>query len=91
VGDEGLNYTSDRIPHTPDVAHEVDRTLHVPQPFEALSRLDTPTMVVAQLPSSLGLHEGALLHDRMGGPDVSVSGGAISVTLGAQGVAILAP
>ena len=56
-----------------------------------ISRLDTPTTVTTALPASLGIADGTVLHDHMGGPDVTVSGGAISVTLGAQGAAILAP
>jgi glycosidase len=59
--------------------------------LEALSRLQTPTTVTTALPASLGIAEGATLHDHMGGPDVKVSGGAITLTLGAQSAAILAP
>jgi len=57
----------------------------------AISRLTTPTTVTTALPPSLGLAAGTTLHDHMGGPDVPVSGGAITVTLGAQSAAILAP
>jgi glycosidase len=56
-----------------------------------ISRLTTPTTVTTALPPSLGLANGTTLHDHMGGPDVPVSGGAITVTLGAQSAAILAP
>jgi len=57
----------------------------------AISRLDTPTTVTTALPASLGLADGTVLHDQMGGPDVTVNGSVISVSLGAQSVAILAP
>ena len=60
--------------------------------LEAISRLDTPTSVTFALPPSLGLAAGTTLHDHMGSPDVQVqSGGTLSLSLGAQGVAILAP
>jgi glycosidase len=59
--------------------------------LEAISRLDTPTSITAALPASLGMAEGTVLHDHMGGPDVPVSGGTITVSLGAQSAAILAP
>ena len=59
--------------------------------LEALSRLTTPTTVTTALPPSLGIADGTILHDHMGGPDVTVSGGAITLTLGAQSAAILAP
>jgi glycosidase len=59
--------------------------------FEAISRLDTPTSITTALPPSLGIADGTTLHDRMGGPDVKVSGGTITVPLGAQSAAILAP
>ncbi len=59
--------------------------------LEALSRLDTPTSVTTALPASLAIADGVVLHDQMGGPDVTVSGGIITVALPAQGVAILAP
>jgi hypothetical protein len=59
--------------------------------LEALSRLLTPTTVTASLPPSLGIKDGTVLHDHLGGPDVPVSGGTITVTLGAQSAAILAP
>ncbi len=58
--------------------------------LEAISRLDTPTSVTTALPPSLGIPSG-VLHDHMGGPDVVVQNGVMTVSLGAQGVAILAP
>jgi len=58
--------------------------------LEAISRLDTPTSVTTALPASLAVADG-VLHDQMGGPDVTVSKGILTVALGAQGVAILAP
>jgi glycosidase len=57
----------------------------------AISRLDTPTQVTTSLPPSLGLTAGTTLHDQMGGPDVQVSGSTLTVSLGAQSAAILAP
>jgi glycosidase len=57
----------------------------------ALSRLATPTSVITALPASLGLADGTTLHDQMGGPDVAVTGGTITVQLGPQSVAILGP
>ena len=57
----------------------------------AVNRTSTPQAVVAPLPPSLGLAEGTTLSDSLGGPSVQVTGGAISVSLGAWGQAILAP
>jgi glycosidase len=57
----------------------------------AISRLASATQVTAALPASLGLATGTVLHDHLGGPDVTVMAGAITVTLGAQSAAILAP
>jgi glycosidase len=57
----------------------------------AISRLVTPTTVITALPASLGIADGTALHDQMGGPDVQVSGGILTVGLGPQGVAILGP
>jgi glycosidase len=57
----------------------------------ALSRLPTATSFTSALPPSLGINDGTVLHDQMGGPDVTVAGGAITVQLPAQSVAILAP
>ena len=57
----------------------------------AISRLDSPTQVTASLPASLNLSGATTLHDHMGGPDVQVTGSTITLSLGAQGAAILAP
>ena len=57
----------------------------------AISRLDTPTQVTTALPASLNLPSGTALHDHMGGPDVQVTGSTITISLGAQGAALLAP
>jgi glycosidase len=57
----------------------------------ALSKLTTTTTFSGTLPSGLGLANNTVLHDRLGGPDVTVSGGAVSVTLSPRGAAILAP
>jgi glycosidase len=57
----------------------------------AISRLTSPTTVTATLPSSLGLANGTMLHDHLGGPDVSVANGGVTVTIPAMSAAILAP
>ena len=49
------------------------------------------TSFTATLPPSLPLSNGTVLHDRLGGPDVTVSGGAVQISLAARGAAILAP
>jgi glycosidase len=45
--------------------------------------------VHAALPVSLGLAQGTVLHDWLGGPDVTVGAGAIDLTLGARSTAYL--
>jgi neopullulanase len=45
----------------------------------------------AALPLSMPLSDGTKLSDQLGGSDVVVSGGTVTVTLGALGAAILAP
>jgi hypothetical protein len=57
----------------------------------AINRLDTPTSVTTALPPSLNIANTTVLHDSLGGPDVTVSGGTITVSIGAQSAAILAP
>ena len=57
----------------------------------ALTRLAGGATFTATLPVTLPLSEGTLLHDRLGGADVRVSGGAVTISLGARGAAILAP
>ncbi|HMI85888.1 MAG TPA: alpha-amylase family glycosyl hydrolase [Polyangiaceae bacterium] len=57
----------------------------------ALSRLGTGTTIQATLPPTVGLVDGTTLRDRLGGSDVVVTGGAVSIALGARGAAILAP
>jgi hypothetical protein len=59
--------------------------------LEAISRLDTPTTITTALPASLAIPDGTVLHDQMGGADVTVLNQIITVSLGGQGVAILAP
>jgi glycosidase len=56
----------------------------------AISRNLTPTTVTVQLPASLGISNNTLLHDHLGGANVTVTNNAITVTLGAQSAAILA-
>ena len=48
-------------------------------------------MTTFALPPSLGIASGTVLHDHLGGADVTVSGGTITVAIGAQSAAILAP
>ena len=57
----------------------------------ALTRLAGGTTVRATLPATLGLANGTKLRDRLGGPDVVVADGAVAITLGPRGAAILAP
>ena len=57
----------------------------------AISKLTTSTTVTVPLPQTLALADGTVLHDALGGPDVTVTGGSITVTVGAQSAAILAP
>jgi glycosidase len=57
----------------------------------ALTRLATGTTIQAALPATLGLANGTTLRDRLGGPDVVVTNGALAITLGPRGAAILAP
>jgi glycosidase len=57
----------------------------------ALTRLAAGTIIQAALPATLGLPNGTTLRDRLGGPDVVVTNGALAVTLGPRGAAILAP
>jgi glycosidase len=59
--------------------------------LEAISRLGSQTTVTTALPPNLGLADGTTLHDRMGGPDVPVAGGTVTIMLGPQSAAILAP
>ena len=56
----------------------------------ALTRLAAGTALQAALPASLGLPNGTTLHDRLGGPDVVVANGAVTIALGPRGAAILA-
>ena len=55
----------------------------------AINKSTGSRTVAATLPAGL-LADGAL-HDRLGGLDVMVSGGAVNLTLGARAAAILAP
>ncbi len=57
----------------------------------AINDTDGPQSLATALPVTLFLADGTHLKDKLGGPDVVVSGGAISLTLGARGAAILAP
>lgn len=56
----------------------------------ALSRSTKTENVQVELPSALGLADGTVLKDRLGGADVT-AGAQISITLPARGAAILAP
>jgi neopullulanase len=57
----------------------------------ALSKNAGPDTVIAPLPATIPLSNGTVLHDRLGGPDVTVTNDAVTITLGARGSAILAP
>jgi neopullulanase len=57
----------------------------------ALTRLAGGTTIQAMLPASLRLGNGTTLHDRLGGSDVIVTNGAVSIPLGPRGAAVLAP
>ncbi|HEX4454539.1 MAG TPA: alpha-amylase family glycosyl hydrolase [Kofleriaceae bacterium] len=57
----------------------------------ALTRNTTTTTVTASLPAALGIANTTVLHDHLGGPDVTVANGSITVTVQPQSAAILAP
>jgi glycosidase len=58
----------------------------------AITRNTSATSIQTSIPAALGIPDGTVLHDHLGGADVTVgSGGAIQVNLGSQGAAILAP
>ncbi|MGH7282687.1 MAG: hypothetical protein ACRELY_14260 [Polyangiaceae bacterium] len=57
----------------------------------AMTLATSPSSFSAAIPASIPLSNGTVLHDRLGGPDVTVTGGAVSISLGARGAAILAP
>jgi glycosidase len=57
----------------------------------ALSTASTSTTFTATLPVTMPLTNGTTMHDSLGGPDVVVTGGAVTLTLAASGAAILAP
>jgi glycosidase len=57
----------------------------------ALSNQSSQSTFTGTLPVTMPLPNGTTLHDQLGGPDVVVSGGAVTVTLGPLGAAILAP
>jgi glycosidase len=57
----------------------------------ALTRLAGGTTINTSLPATLGLADGTTLRDRLGGPDVIVANGAVSIPLGPRGAAVLAP
>jgi glycosidase len=57
----------------------------------ALSNQGTSSTFTAALPITMPLSNGTKLHDQLGGPDVVVTDGTVTVTLGSLGAAILAP
>jgi neopullulanase len=57
----------------------------------AVSRDPGAQSFTASLPVTLPLADGTTLHDKLGGPDVQVLGGTVSLTLPPRGSAILAP
>ncbi|MDB4996475.1 MAG: Periplasmic alpha-amylase [Myxococcaceae bacterium] len=57
----------------------------------ALSKNAGTDTVTTALPATIPLPNGTVLHDRLGGPDVTVTNNTVTITLGARGSAILAP
>ena len=57
----------------------------------ALSRAAAPQTYLASLPLTIPLSNGTVLHDRLGGPDVTVTNGTVTIALGPRGAAVLAP
>jgi glycosidase len=57
----------------------------------ATTKSTTPVSRSVPLPTSLGIADGAVLRDRVSGTNVTVSGGAVNISLGARGAAVLAP
>jgi glycosidase len=55
------------------------------------TRLGTAQPVSFDAASALGFSPGTVLHDAMGGPDVTVGAGSTSLTIPASGAVILAP
>jgi glycosidase len=57
----------------------------------ALSRDANPTTTEVGLPATFPLANGTVLKDRLGGSNVTISGGKLSIQLAGRGAAILAP
>ena len=57
----------------------------------ALTRAATPQTVTTAVAVPLGLVNGTVLHDHMGGPDVTVAGGSVTITVPSKGAVVLAP
>jgi len=57
----------------------------------AINKTNSAQSVVAALPPSLGIADGATLNDALGGPAVKVASQSIAVNLPAWGQAIFAP
>jgi hypothetical protein len=57
----------------------------------ALNTAGSPTTLTATLPVTMPLSNGTTLHDSLGGSDIVVTNGTVTLTLGATGAAILAP
>ncbi len=56
-----------------------------------ITRATTAQSITATLPVTLPLAEGTTLHDSLGGPDVTVTNGAVTLNLAPRGAAVLAP
>jgi glycosidase len=56
-----------------------------------LSRGLAAETISATLPPTLGIADGTALHDQLGGPAVTVSGGFVTVSVPARGAVILTP
>lgn len=57
----------------------------------ALNRTGVAQSIIAPLPVTLGLADGTTLKDKLGGPSVVVTSGALTFTLGARASAIYTP
>ena len=57
----------------------------------ALSKNPAPATIAAPIPPGLGLSDGTVLKDRLGGANVTVTNKSVTIMLPARGAAILAP
>jgi neopullulanase len=57
----------------------------------ALSRGLSAESITASIPPTLGIADGTPLHDQLGGPAVTVAGGAVTLSVPTRGAVILTP